>query len=244
MNKQDIQRLFEEMNDLLAEKGISGELLICGGALMALSYNKERVTEDIDALYMPKEDIEEVVRLISKKNKLPDNWLNDMVSQSINLAALDSISILSFSNLTIRAVTLEVLLTMKLMACRDKDMGDIKYLVARLGCFDFDKVMELVLKYAPKNRLMYAPHFLTSIFAGMNEKEMARLHYMQFHHDESLVDGLAEFAADYTFPFCRSLQEILEMECHSEIMKNAQGYVRYLVDEAGEYKELQVEQSE
>lgn len=231
MTAEEIRALFAEINDKLAESGLSGELLICGGALMALSYNRERVTEDIDALYQPKDEIEAIVAQIAENHGLPKDWLNDMVTQSIQLSDFESEVIVEMSHLVVRAVILEVLLTMKLMACRDKDENDIRLLVSRMGNFDFDEVMDLVRKYVPSNRLMYAPHFLTALFSGINDKDLARMHYRQFHKDEDLIDALSEFSADYTFPKCFPLHEVLTMPCTGELMENAKCYVQYLIDE-------------
>lgn len=231
MTSEHIRALFCEINDRLAESGLSGEILVCGGALMALSYNRDRVTEDIDALYQPKDEIEMIVTKIAEEKGLPTNWLNDMVTQSVQLSGFDSEVIIKMSHLVVRAVILEVLLAMKLMASRDKDANDIRLLVSRMGNFNFDEVMSLVRKYVPSNRLMYAPYFLTELFAGISDKNLARMHYRQFHNDEDLVDALSEFAADYTFPKCLPLDEVLKISCTGKLMENAKCYVQVLVDE-------------
>ena len=232
MTVTEIRALFNELNQKLERAGLTGEILICGGALMAIAYNKERITEDIDALYTPKKEFEEIILQIAHTHNLPDNWLNDTVSQSINMSDFESETIIELSSLRVKAVVLEVLLTMKLMACRDKDSDDIKLLVARMGNFDLDEVMNLVLKYVPSHRLIYASGFLKALFERVSEKDMALLHYRQFHQDEYLINALSEFAINYTFPKCHPIEKVLEMKCDTEQMEHSQAYVRYLFDES------------
>ena len=232
MTDTEIRALFNELNQELEREGLTGEILICGGALMAISYNKERITEDIDALYTPKHEIEEIIRRVARSHNLPDNWLNDAVSQSINLSDFESETIIELSSLRVKAVVLEVLLTMKLMACRDKDSDDIKLLVARMGNFDLDEVISLALKYVPSHRLIYASGTLKALFEKVSEKDMARLHYKQFHQDEDLINALSEFAVHFTFPKCHPIEIVLEMKCDTEQMEHSQALVRYLFDES------------
>ncbi len=231
MTAEQIMDLFQKINAELEKISLNGTILICGGALMALNYNRERVTEDIDALFRPKEEFEQIISDLADKHGLPKNWLNDEITKTLSLSDYESEVIAHFSHLEVRAVTIEVLLAMKLMACRDKDANDIKLLVSRLGNFDFDEVMELVRKYAPSNRLMYANYFLKAIFNGIGKKDLSKLHYSQFHKSGELVDALSEFAADHTFPQCHPLDDVLKMACKGPLMENAKAYVQYLVDE-------------
>ncbi len=49
--------LFQELSDRLSEIGISAQLFVVGGAAMALAYDGNRITRDVDALFVPAPEV-------------------------------------------------------------------------------------------------------------------------------------------------------------------------------------------
>lgn len=47
LTKEEIRAYLSEMNDRLAEHGVSGEVVLCGGAVMSLVYDARPSTKDI-----------------------------------------------------------------------------------------------------------------------------------------------------------------------------------------------------
>lgn len=52
-----IRMLLLELGRRLDSRGIEARLFLVGGAAMALAYNRDRVTRDLDAVFEPKQEI-------------------------------------------------------------------------------------------------------------------------------------------------------------------------------------------
>jgi hypothetical protein len=52
----------------LAERGLVADFYVVGGAAITLAYDERRATKHIDAVFVPKKELD-----------LPDGWLNDAV---------------------------------------------------------------------------------------------------------------------------------------------------------------------
>jgi len=75
----DIRALLEDLGKRLDDRGIEARLFLVGGAAMALAYGRDRVTRDLDAVFVPKAEIYEEAKRMAKDRGLPDDWLNDAV---------------------------------------------------------------------------------------------------------------------------------------------------------------------
>lgn len=231
LTKEKIMQLFHALNEEMVRRNLHASLLVCGGALMALSYNKERVTEDVDALYQPKAEIEEVVARFSETRNLPSNWLNDAVTGYLNLAVLEPIPVLSFSNLEIKGIPEDALLAMKLMAGRQKDEDDILLLLARKGLYDPELLIENAQYYFPRDLFIGKKMMLKNLINQFSSRELAERYYRNHHHHEHLIFELTQYTLDYTWPRCLSASEIVAAPAESDNQKNIKSLIEVLLKE-------------
>lgn len=155
LSKEDILRLFNELNSELCKDGISGELYLMGGAVMCLSFNARASTKDIDCLFEPSQMIRQKAKQIAAKQKLNENWLNDGVKAFLSDKASFE-DYLNLSNLKVLTCTPEYLLAMKCLAMRlgqeFQDEDDVRFLIRYLNLENFEQVVEVICQYYPKDK--------------------------------------------------------------------------------------------
>ena len=79
LNAPQILRLFESLNQELAQRAVRGEVYLVGGAVMCLVFQAREATKDIDALLVPAAELRRAAQTVARNEGLPDNWLNDAV---------------------------------------------------------------------------------------------------------------------------------------------------------------------
>jgi hypothetical protein len=53
LGRAELERAFSALGDRLVRRGVVADLFIVGGAAMALAYDADRVTRDMDATFLP-----------------------------------------------------------------------------------------------------------------------------------------------------------------------------------------------
>ncbi len=148
LEKDEIYKNLELVNEELKALDMHGEILITGGASMCLVFSARSATKDIDAIYEPKSVINDIAAKIAFEKDLPKSWLNDSVKCFINSKAYEKKMLLKiYSNLKIYSVIPEYLLAMKLMASRmesETDKKDIIFLMKYLGIDTVDKANKMI----------------------------------------------------------------------------------------------------
>ena len=138
----------------LREKGTFAKLHVVGGACMALAYERDRTTEDVDArVDAGHEALEEAIREIAHEHDLPERWLNDQARGFIPEEDDGrSPTLYESQSLVVTGASGEHLLAMKLEASRAKDEDDIRYLLEHLGISDADRALEQHHALFPNSR--------------------------------------------------------------------------------------------
>ena len=77
LDAEGVRALFQELSDRLDARGVQAQLFVVGGAAMALAYDQDRLTRDVDALFSPAPVVREVAEEISATRGLEPDWLND-----------------------------------------------------------------------------------------------------------------------------------------------------------------------
>jgi hypothetical protein len=124
---KELAKEFRRLNGTAA----TAEIILIGGAAVLASYGFREMTYDIDAVIVASSAMKQAINRVGDKYDLPNGWLNAdfkrTASYSLKLPEV-SRYYRTFSNvLTVRTITAEYLLAMKLMSGRryKYDMSDI-----------------------------------------------------------------------------------------------------------------------
>ncbi len=112
-------------------KAMPAEIILVGGAAVLANYGFRNMTTDVDAVIHAASSMKDAINRVGDKYGLPNGWMNaDFMYTSSYTPKLDQFSrhYRTFSNvLTIRTVTAEYLIAMKLRSGRKykNDLSDI-----------------------------------------------------------------------------------------------------------------------
>jgi predicted nucleotidyltransferase len=124
---RDLAKEFRKLNGTKTH----GEIILIGGAAVPANYSFREMTYDVDALIVASSAMKDAINRVGDKHGLPNGWLNaDFRRTKSHSDKLIEVSAYyrTFSNvLTIRTVTAEHLIAMKLMSGRQykNDLSDI-----------------------------------------------------------------------------------------------------------------------
>jgi hypothetical protein len=162
MDSKEIRALLHRLNEMLEADGLLGEISIYGGAVMALALNAREGTYDIDAIFAPKQPIQEYIKAIADEYGLPSDWLNDavkgFVSSNNDIERFDTMS-----NLNVYVAKPEYMLAMKAISARTENLveiSDIEFLLRLLEINDVEAAERVIAKYYPKDRILPKTHYL------------------------------------------------------------------------------------
>jgi hypothetical protein len=81
LKADDIVRNLELLGQELEQRGVTGEILIAGGAFMLLVIKNRDTTNDIDAYFATEpQAIREAAQVVAEREGLAPDWLNDGVT--------------------------------------------------------------------------------------------------------------------------------------------------------------------
>ncbi len=126
---------FRELSQELAARGMRAHIYMVGGAAIALGFDAERHTRDVDALVLNRAgEMEEAVQAVGRRRGWRNEWLNDDAAAFIPAGA-DGRALTAYEGegLLVTAASAEWLLAMKLRALRPKDWPDIAVLTEHLN---------------------------------------------------------------------------------------------------------------
>lgn len=160
LNVLEIEKYLKEIDNRLKKNGKTGDIVLAGGAVMALVYGARQSTKDIDALFKPSSEMRKIINDIASDYKLPNDWLNDGVkgffTENMNKQVYRE-----YDNLTIYTLDAEAMLALKLTSARpmSKDQEDSIFLMHVLKIKDVEQLYNIVDKYIPKNRKTITSHY-------------------------------------------------------------------------------------
>lgn len=65
LDADGVRALFHELSDRLAVARVTAQLFVVGGAAMALAYDRDRLTRDVDALFVPAPEVRRIAEEMS-----------------------------------------------------------------------------------------------------------------------------------------------------------------------------------
>jgi hypothetical protein len=168
LSREAILRALQSLSDELGRQGATGEICLCGGAVMVLAFAARVSTKDVDALFQPAQLVRQLARRIAEEQGLPATWLNDGVKAFVSARHETTAGQLpQFAHLRLTMPVPEYLLAMKCMAARigstsgeQSDIPDIVFLVRHLGLKTAKHVLDVVAQYYPANRIAVKTQYL------------------------------------------------------------------------------------
>ena len=124
MNKDDILKYLQDLNDELLIRNVKGELCMVEGAVMCICFMSRISTMDVDAIFEPKTLIYECAGIVAMKNSLPKDWLNDGVKGFLSTEK-DFRSYKEMSNLHVYVASPEYMLAMKCLSARLENANEV-----------------------------------------------------------------------------------------------------------------------
>jgi len=155
LTREKIVHCLKLLGEELKKEGMSGEILLTGGAAMCLVHSARDMTKDVDALYEPKAEINLLVKKIAEQEGLPEDWLNDGVKGFV-IANAPTEGFMVLDGLKITVVTPEYLLAMKLMSARygETDARDIRFLMNKFQIRTADEAFDILTRFYPPDRIL------------------------------------------------------------------------------------------
>lgn len=155
LSADEIRDLLTDLGARLAADGIEGRLFVVGGAAMALAYNRERVTRDVDAIFEPKSVVYDAATRLATERKLPPDWLNDSVKGLVpDISDRAVTTAFSAPGIAVQVAGPEYLFAMKAFAARvETDGQDLRTLAGILGISSAGQALTIVERYYGASRL-------------------------------------------------------------------------------------------
>jgi predicted nucleotidyltransferase len=155
LTREQMVRALEKLGATLHERGLDASLYVVGGAAMAFAYKRDRVTRDIDAIVAPNEEVFTAAREIGEELGLPEEWINDTARAFLPDVRLDAGTLVfEAPGISVRAAPAEVLLAMKILAGRAKDLEDVRMLAQLLELNTQQEVLDVFLSFYPQGGLI------------------------------------------------------------------------------------------
>ncbi len=101
---------------------------------MALAYDANRVTRDVDAMFVPHGVVVEKSRAVAEELGLPPWWLNEQAS--VYVSGKDDPGkrrVFDHPNLRVMVASPEHIFAMKALAARARDVDDLRHLAELAG---------------------------------------------------------------------------------------------------------------
>jgi hypothetical protein len=146
----DIVRNLELLGQELEQRGVTGEILIAGGAFMLLVIKNRDTTKDIDAYFATEpQAIREAAQVVAEREGLAPDWLNDGVTGFFHQSPPTELWA-EYPGLRVYTVTSEYVFAPKAIAGRPKDVPDLEALRAHLRLTSLDDALATFQKYVPQ----------------------------------------------------------------------------------------------
>lgn len=160
MDRVQIEHYLRLLGLELHQRGVTGEIMLVGGAFMLLVIGNRPTTKDIDAYFAAEpQAIRDAAAAIAQREHLDPHWLNDAVKGFFYTQPPTSVW-LDVPGLRVYTASPDYVLAMKAAAGRPEDVPDIQALAAHLGLADAQSVLSVVTQYIPPGQLAPRTQYL------------------------------------------------------------------------------------
>jgi predicted nucleotidyltransferase len=164
MTDAEMRRHLTEVGEHLAARGLTGEIVIAGGAVMVMALKARGGSSDIDAVFAREaEAIRQAVREVATAHGLPLIWLNDHVRAYVAQDA-PTVEFFEVPGLRVRMVRLDYLFYMKAWAGDPVDQRDLRTIAKALVIKNEHEAYDIVRRYSPGELSREVQILLESLF--------------------------------------------------------------------------------
>ena len=184
LSRDEIDRLLHELSDVLAERGQQVSVYVVGGANIALAFDASRTTTDIDVVAQRGlEALEAASATVAERNPgIRADWINPDFTGGDRRGGItwswfdhkgldEPRTYLQSPSLTVKLAGPEMMLALKTIAARDKDMSDIALLMEKTGIRTRQQLGDNIKKFTGE-RIFQAegrPGNFVHVVASINE---------------------------------------------------------------------------
>jgi len=155
LQRDEIVRLLERLNNELATENVIGELYLLGGAVMCLAFEARQSTQDLDGFFKPTRVMRAAAKRVAASAGLADDWLNDAAKGYLSDKG-DFDQFIELSNLHVMTASPAYLLAMKCLAMRlgeeFHDENDVRFLLRYLDVNTSKAALDIISRYYPLER--------------------------------------------------------------------------------------------
>jgi predicted nucleotidyltransferase len=150
LGRAELERAFAALGDRLVRRGVVADLFVVGGAAMALAYDAQRVTRDVDATFVPHGVVLEEARNVAEAMGLPPWWLNEQASSYVS-AQHDAgkREVFDHPGIRVMAASPEHVFAMKAFAARTRDEEDLRALAEIIGVATIKAAVDMCERFFP-----------------------------------------------------------------------------------------------
>ena len=147
LGRAELERAFTALGERLAHRGVVADVFVVGGAAMALAYDADRVTRDVDARFVPHGIVLDEARNVANDLGLPPWWLNEQATAYIS-GKVDpgKRRVFDHPGLRVMAASPEHVFAMKALAARTRYIDDLRLLAGIIGVETAEAATEAVLR--------------------------------------------------------------------------------------------------
>lgn len=150
LGRAELERAFTALGERLVRRGVVADILVVGGAAMAMAYDATRVTRDVDSLFVPHGIVLEEARRVAADLGLPPWWLNEQAS--VYISGKDDPNkrrVFDHPGLRVTAASPRHVFAMKALAARTRDIEDLRVLAGIIGVESADAAMRICAEFYP-----------------------------------------------------------------------------------------------
>jgi hypothetical protein len=153
LDRHKVVALMSELAEAMAADGIGAKIVIVGGGALCFVYDRQATT-DVDAFIYPADVVARYAADIARRHGLRADWLNDKAVGFFPHDDPVTIPVVSVGGVSVERVDTDVLLAMKLRACRPrKDLFDLAVLLRHHDIRSIAEAQEWLDHFFPEEQV-------------------------------------------------------------------------------------------
>lgn len=152
--REEVREHLEDLADGLTGAGVEVHILLVGGAALSFYYDRDQGTTDVDGAGHPREVVLAHATALAEEKGFRPDWFNEAATGFFPHEEIARHLVIERGTVRVEVAEPEVLLAMKLRACRpQKDLADLAFLLRRCDVRTVDEAVGWLERYYPEEEL-------------------------------------------------------------------------------------------